>query len=97
MSADKFLLKLYITGQTPRSRQAVSNLRHLCDKELHDRYEMVVIDVLERPQLAKDEQILATPSVVKERPPPMRRIIGDLSDLDKVLSGLDLLPYTDRK
>lgn len=86
-----YLLKLYITGQTPRSRQAIANLKRICEGELAGQYDMVVIDVLERPQLAEDEKILATPTVVKELPTPIRRIIGDLSDSDQVLLGLDLL------
>ncbi len=88
---NKYLLKLYVTGQTSRSQRAIANLRQICDQELDGQYEMVVIDVLERPQLAEDEKILATPTVVKELPTPIRRIIGDLSDSDKVLLGLDLL------
>jgi len=87
-----YLLKLYVTGQTPRSRRAIDNLRRICEDELSGQYEMHVIDVLERPQLAEDEKILATPTVVKELPIPIRRIIGDLSDADKVLLGLDLQP-----
>jgi circadian clock protein KaiB len=85
-----YLLKIYVTGQTPRSCRAIDNLRRICEDELHGQYEMHVIDVLERPQLAEDEKILATPTVVKELPIPIRRIIGDLSDADKVLLGLDL-------
>ena len=88
----KYLLKLYVTGQTPRSRRAIDNLRSICEEELRGRYEMHVIDVLDRPQLAEDEKILATPTVVKELPVPIRRIIGDLSDAEKVLLGLDLQP-----
>src|SRR5262249_13333466 len=87
MSESKYLLKLYVTGQTPRSLSAIANLRRICEEELHGSYEMVVIDVLERPQLAEDEKILATPTVVKELPTPIRRIIGDLSDSEKVLLG----------
>lgn len=86
----KYLLKLYVTGQTSRSQRAIVNLRRLCEEELAGEYEMVVIDVLERPQLAEDEKILATPTVVKELPVPIRRIIGDLSDSERVLVGLDL-------
>ncbi|HEX5271778.1 MAG TPA: circadian clock protein KaiB [Gemmataceae bacterium] len=85
-----YLLKLYVTGQTPRSLRAIANLRALCEEELKGEYELFVIDVLERPQLAEDEKILATPTVVKELPTPMRRIIGDLSDSERVLLGLDL-------
>jgi circadian clock protein KaiB len=86
----KYLLKLYVTGQTPRSLRAIADLRALCEEGLPGRYELTVIDVLERPQLAEDEKILATPTVVKELPGPMRRIIGDLSDSERVLLGLDL-------
>lgn len=92
---DRFVLKLYITGQTSRSQRAIANLRQICEEELGGRYEMSVIDVLERPQLAEDEKILATPTVVKELPTPMRRIIGDLSDVESVLVGLDLRTYHD--
>jgi len=86
------LIKLYVTGHTPRARAAIENLRQICDEELGGQYKMVVIDVLERPQLAEDEKILATPTVIKELPPPIRRIIGDLSDRERVLLGLDLKP-----
>lgn len=89
---NKFVLKLYITGQTPRSEAAIANLRKICETELNGVYEMVIIDILERPQLAEDEKILATPTLIKELPPPLRRIIGDLSDTEKVLLGLDLRP-----
>jgi len=87
----KHILRLYITGQTPRSQQAIANLRRLCKESLGEEYELSIIDVLERPQLAEDEKIMATPTVVKALPPPMRRIIGDLSDVKQVLVGLDLL------
>jgi circadian clock protein KaiB len=87
---DKYLIKLYVTGRTPRAQQAIRNLEQICEQELDGRYELVVIDVLERPQLAEDEKILATPTVVKELPVPIRRIIGDLSDTERVLLGLDL-------
>jgi circadian clock protein KaiB len=86
----KYLFKLYVTGRTPRSYRAIENLRRLCEVELRDPYEIQVIDVLERPQLAEDEKILATPTVVKELPAPIRRIIGDLSDVETVLLELDL-------
>lgn len=87
-----YVIKLYVTGRTPRSVQAIANLKRICDEELSGRYDLVVIDVLERPQLAEDEKILATPTVVKELPVPIRRIIGDLSDRERVLVGLDLHP-----
>ncbi|HKP12583.1 MAG TPA: circadian clock protein KaiB [Blastocatellia bacterium] len=90
---NKYLLKLYITGHTPRSERAIANLQRICEVELGGQYEMVVIDILERPQLAEDEKILATPMLIKHLPPPLRRIIGDLSDTDRVIFGLDLQPY----
>ena len=93
--SSKYVLKLYITGHTPRAERAIANLRRICEEELNGQYEMVVIDVLERPQLAEDEKILATPTLVKDLPPPLRRIIGDLSDTEKVLLGLDILPSPD--
>jgi circadian clock protein KaiB len=87
---ERYVIKLYVTGQTPRAQTAIANLRRICEQELGGRYELQVIDVLQRPQLAEDEKILATPMVVKELPPPIRRIIGDLSDTERVLLGLDL-------
>jgi circadian clock protein KaiB len=92
---NRYLLKLYVTGQTPRSQRAIANLRQICEEELGGQYDMVVIDVLERPQLAEDEKILATPTVVKELPVPIRRVIGDLSDSERVLLGLDLRAASD--
>ncbi len=88
------MLKLYITGQTPRSSRAIANLRRICEEELDGQYELSIIDVLERPRLAEDERILATPTLVKELPPPIRHIIGDLSDTEQVLLGLDLRPVS---
>ncbi|WP_347815427.1 circadian clock protein KaiB [Hahella sp. CR1] len=87
---NRYTLKLYVTGCTPRTERAVSNLRRLCEEELRGQYVMEVIDILERPQLAEDEKIFATPTLIKHLPPPLRRIIGDLSDTEKVLLGLDI-------
>ena len=94
---NRYVIKLYITGQTSRSQRAIANLRRICEEELAGQYDLVVIDLLERPQLAEDEKILATPTVVKELPAPIRRIIGDLSDSERVLLGLDLRVYPDRE
>ncbi len=88
-------LKLYITGHTSRSERAIANLRRICDVELDGQYDLAVIDILERPQLAEDEKIMATPTLIKDLPKPMRRIIGDLSDVEKVLLGLDLTTNAD--
>ena len=85
-----YILKLYITGRTPRSERAITNLKEICTDELSGQYELRVIDVLESPQLAEEDRILATPTLIKALPPPIRRIIGDLSDKEKVLLGLDL-------
>ncbi|MCA9640009.1 MAG: circadian clock protein KaiB [Myxococcales bacterium] len=86
----KFKLRLYITGRTPQSHRALENLRVICEEELRGQYEVEVIDVLEYPALAENEKILATPTLVKRLPEPVRKIIGDLSDREKVLLGLDL-------
>ena len=83
-------MKLYVTGTSPRAEVAVANLRRICEQELRGEYELQVIDVLEHPQLAEDEKILATPTLIKQLPPPLRRVIGDLSDKDKVLLGLEV-------
>lgn len=91
----KYRLMLYVMGQTQRSQTAIANLQRICENELQNEYEMVVIDVLEQPQLAEDQKILATPTLIKELPPPIRRIIGDLSDTGRVLLGLDLRTHDD--
>lgn len=94
---NKFILKLYIVGRTANGERAIANLRRICEDELKGRYQMQVVDVLEHPQLAEDERILATPTLIKELPPPLRRVVGDLSDTDKVLLGLDMVPAAARK
>ncbi len=86
----KYRLKLYVAGQSPKSLRALENLRRFCEKYLPGKYEIEVIDLLERPQLAAGDQILALPTLVKNLPLPIRRIIGDLSDTSRVLVGLDL-------
>ena len=91
----KYLLRLYITGQTSRSLAAIANLKRTCEAELPGDYEMEVIDILDRPQRAEDEQIFATPTVVRVTPPPARRFIGDLSDPRRVLAALGLKPVAD--
>lgn len=89
-SLSKFLLKLYVAGSTPRALLAIENLRRICEKDLSGHYELQVIDVLEHPELAEQDKILATPTLIKQLPPPLRRVIGDLSDSEKVLLGLEL-------
>jgi circadian clock protein KaiB len=87
----KYLLKLYITGNSPKSQRAITNLLILCESELADQYQVEIIDVLEQPQIAEDEKILVTPTLIKQLPPPLQRIIGDMSNTDTVLLGLDLI------
>jgi len=89
-SPPRYVLTLYITGKSSKAEQAIANLRRICDEELHGKYELQIIDVLEHPELAEDNKILATPTLIKQLPPPLRRVIGDLSDKHKVLLGLEL-------
>ena len=90
ISMSKLLLKLYITGQSNHSGQAVSNLYRICEEEFPGQYEIVVIDVLREPQLAEEDKILVTPTLIKQLPPPLKRLIGDLSDKKQVLLGLNI-------
>ena len=88
----KYILTLYVTGTSPRTQIAIDNLNRICAEELEGRYDLEIIDVLENPQRAEDERILATPTLIKQLPPPLRRVIGDLSDKEKVLLGLEVRP-----
>lgn len=85
-------LRLYVAGQTPRSMEAFSNLKKICEEHLKGRYSIEVIDLLENPRLAKGDQILAIPTLVRRLPEPVRKIIGSLADTERVLVGLDLRP-----
>jgi circadian clock protein KaiB len=87
-----YVLRLYTAGQTPKSMTAFANLKKICEEHLAGRYQIEVIDLLENPRLARDEQILAIPTLVRKLPVPVRKIIGDLSNTERVLIGLDLLP-----
>jgi len=89
-SANKYILRLYITGTTSRSVLAISNLKRICEETLEGQYELEVIDLYQHPVLAKEEQIIAAPTLIKKLPLPFRRIIGDMSNEEKVLLGLDL-------
>jgi circadian clock protein KaiB len=81
-----------VTGQSPRAETAIANLRRICEEDLEGEYELQIIDVLEDPEAAEDDKILATPTLIKQLPPPLRRIIGDLSNTEKVLLGLHVHP-----
>ena len=90
--SDPFLLRLYVAGQTPKSMLAFDNLKNICEEHLAGRYKIEVVDLLKNPTLARGDQILAVPTLVRKLPEPVRKIIGDLSNTERVLIGLDLLP-----
>ena len=87
---EKYLLRLYITGLTPRSTQAIENIKKICEEKLKGNYELEVIDIYQQPALAKDEQIIAVPALIKKLPLPLRKLVGDMSDTERILFGLDL-------
>jgi circadian clock protein KaiB len=89
---ETFQLRLYIAGQTPRSIGALANLRTICEEHLQGRYELEIIDLMQNPALARGDQILAVPTLVRRLPQPIKKIIGDLSNRERVLVGLDLRP-----
>lgn len=91
-SKARYKLRLYITGTTPQSQRALSNIKRICDKHLEGRYDLEVIDVYQKPTRARDEEIIVAPTLIKMLPLPIRKLIGDLSDETKVLFGLDLYP-----
>ena len=88
----EYLLRLYVAGHTPKGLQALANLRRICDEHLAGRYRLEVVDLLENPALARGDQILALPALVRQLPPPVKKIIGDFSSAERVLVGLDLRP-----
>jgi len=91
LSSAHYVLRLYVTGMTPRSTQALAAIRSLCDEHLAGRYDLEVIDIYQHPQRAVDDQVIAAPTLVKSLPMPLRRLIGDLSDTERVMIGLDLV------
>jgi circadian clock protein KaiB len=96
-STEKYLLRLYVTGMTPKSIKAIENIRKICEENLKGRYELEVIDVYQQPEYAKKEQIIAAPTLIKKLPLPLRKFIGDMSDKDKILIGLNLIPKKENK
>lgn len=92
MDKDKWILRLYVAGQTPKALTAFANLKKICDDQLQGKYSIEVIDLLINPQLGAEDQILALPTLVRKLPVPVRKIIGDLSNTERVLVGLDLFP-----
>jgi len=89
---EKYLLRLYVAGMTTKSKQAIQNIKQICDEHLKDRCELEVIDVFRNPVLAKGEQIIATPTLLKKLPLPLQRFIGDMTETERILVGLDLRP-----
>ncbi len=89
---DRYMLRLYVAGQTPRCMYALANLKKICEEHLEGRYEIELVDLLENPRLAAGDQILAIPTLVRKLPPPVRKIIGDLSNTERVLVGLAIEP-----
>jgi circadian clock protein KaiB len=88
--SNRYVLRLYVAGQTPKSVDAITNIKKICEENLKGRYVLNVIDLYQQPQLAKGEQIIAMPTLIKKLPLPLRRIIGDMSNTERVLVGLDL-------
>ena len=86
-----YVLRLYVTGATPRSLRAIENIKRICEEHLQGRYDLEVVDLYERPSVARDKQIVALPTLIKELPAPLRKLVGDLSDSENVLGGLDLI------
>ena len=90
---ENYLLRLYVAGMTPRSQEAIRNITTLCQKRLTGRYDLQVIDIYQQPSLASSQQIIAAPTLIKELPLPLRKLIGKLAEEEKVLVGLDLRPH----
>ena len=89
---EKYVLRLYVTGMTPKSTRAIQSIKKICDEELRGRCDLEVIDIYQRPVLAEGDQIIATPTLVKKIPLPLRKFIGDLSETERIILGLDLKP-----
>ncbi len=92
--AEKYILRLYVTGMTPKSTAAIKNIKKICEGHLHGRYDLEVIDVYKHPTLAAGEQIIAAPTLIKTLPLPLRKFIGDMTNTDRILLGLELKPAT---
>lgn len=91
-SKQKYVLKLYVAGMTSKSTQAIENITKLCEEHLKGRYDLQVVDIYQQPKLAKGEQIIAAPTLIKKLPLPLRKFIGNMANKDKILVGLDLVP-----
>ena len=96
-STEKYVLRLYVTGMTPKSINAIENIRKICEENLKGRYELEVIDVYQQPEQAKKEEIIAAPTLIKKLPLPLRKFIGDMSNKEKILVGLNLIPQKEKQ
>jgi circadian clock protein KaiB len=96
-AASRYVLRLYVTGSTPRSARAISNIRKICEEHLEGRYDLEIVDIAEHPALAQGEQIIAAPTLIKVLPLPLRRFIGDMSHTERILLGLDLRETGERQ
>jgi circadian clock protein KaiB len=94
---EPYTLRLYVAGTTPKSLRAIANLKKICEDHLHGRYDLEVIDIYQQPRLVQGDQIIAVPTLVKKRPLPLRKLVGDMSDTDRVLVGLDVRPRSAHK
>ena len=92
MADEQYVLRLYVAGTTPRSNRAIEAIKELCEKELEGRYDLEVIDIYQHPDLMEEQQVLAVPALIKKLPLPLRKIIGDMSDTERVVVGLGLRP-----
>jgi circadian clock protein KaiB len=97
LATTHYVLRLYITGSTPRSARAISNIRKICEAHLEGRYDLEIVDIAQHPTLAEGEQIIAAPTLIKMLPLPLRRFIGDMSHTERILLGLDLREAADRR
>jgi circadian clock protein KaiB len=95
--SDNYILRLYVAGLTPKSERAIANVKKICEENLQGRYELEVVDLYQQPQLARGDQIVAVPTLIKKLPLPLRRILGDMSQTERVLVGLDLMGKADAK
>ncbi len=91
-SNSHYVMRLYISGMTPKSQRAIDNLKAICEDYLKDRYKLEIIDIFQQPELARAEQVIAAPTLIKELPPPLRKFIGDMSQTEKILVGLEVKP-----
>ena len=94
---EKYVLRLYVTGMTPKSIKAIENIRKICEENLQGRYELEVIDIYQKPDFAKREEIIAAPTLIKKLPLPLRKFIGDMSNTEKILVGLNLVSKKEKK